>query len=70
MQQQLALLNSDELVALYHKINAELRKHLLDGSPWSEQQERINTLTEISKELTKRKVEIDLPAIQNSKKMD
>jgi hypothetical protein len=50
--------SSGDLVLLYHKINKELTAHLLNGDSWTEQEERITTLTEISKELTRRKVEI------------
>lgn len=59
MEQQIASLSSDELIALYHTTNTELTKNLLSGAAWQEQQERINLLTEISKTLTKRKVEIE-----------
>lgn len=58
MEQEFSSLSSEELIEWYHKINAELRKYLLEGAPWNEQQERINTLTSISKELTRRRIEL------------
>lgn len=51
--------SAEELILLYHQVNKELTTHLLDGGSWDEQQQRISTLNEISKELTKRKIEID-----------
>ena len=58
MDSEFTSLSSNELVNLYHKINTDLRKRFLDRAPWGEKQERINILSEISKELTKRKIEL------------
>jgi hypothetical protein len=59
MEQSILSLNSGELVELYHKINKTLTSHLLKGVSWDMEQDRIITLTEISKELTRRKIEFD-----------
>jgi hypothetical protein len=59
MEQSILSLNSGELVELYHKINKTLTSHLLKGVSWDMEQDRIITLTEISKELTRRKIEVD-----------
>jgi len=59
MEQELVSLSSDELVKLYHKVNAELARHLLNGSCLTEQQERITTLSRISKELWQRKIKVE-----------
>lgn len=57
--EELASLSSEELIAMYHKINAELTKQFLNRAPWNEQQERINKLSKISKELMRRKFELN-----------
>ena len=59
MEQELVSLSSDELVELYHQVNAELSKQLLNGSSLNEQQERITTLSIISKELWQRKIKVE-----------
>lgn len=51
--------SSDELILTYHKINAELTKQFLNRASWAEQQERINKLGKISKELMRRKLTLD-----------
>jgi len=58
MEQEFSSLSSEELIEWYHRTNSELRKYLLEGAPWNEQQERINTLTSISKELIRRRIEL------------
>lgn len=58
MEPGILSLSSEELIELFHKINKELTSHLLDGASWDKEQDRIATLTEISKELTRRKIEI------------
>jgi hypothetical protein len=57
MQTEINSLQSDELILLFHQINSELRKNLIDGASWDQQQEKISMLSEISKELMKRKIE-------------
>jgi hypothetical protein len=59
MEQELATLSSDELVKLYHQVNTELTKQLLNGSSLDEQQERITALSKISKELSGRKIAVE-----------
>jgi hypothetical protein len=56
MEQELKSLSSDELVKLYYTVNSELTKQLLNGSPWNEQQGRIGTLSQISRELSQRRI--------------
>ena len=58
MELELVSLNSDELVKLYHQVNAELAKQLLNGFSLNEQQERIGTLSRISKHLPQRKITV------------
>lgn len=57
MEYDLTSLSSDELIALYHKVNTELTQQFLSRASWNEQQTRINTLSKISKELVHRKVD-------------
>lgn len=59
MDFELTSLPSEELVQLYHKVNSELKTHLLNGAPWKEQQDRIKTLNQISRELSQRKIEVE-----------
>jgi hypothetical protein len=59
MQEDILSKSVEELILLYHEINKELRNHLLSGDAWQEQQERIRMLTQISKELTRRKVRLE-----------
>ena len=54
MEQHFSSLTSDELNVLYHKINAELTQQFLNRVPWEEQQERIEKLSKISQELSRR----------------
>jgi hypothetical protein len=61
MEYEMASLASEELVELYHKTNSELSKNILAGSPLNEQEDRIKALSEISKELTRRRIEIEDP---------
>ena len=55
MKYELSSLSEGELVKLYYQINKELKQQFLKKVPWSQQQETINKLTTISKELNKRK---------------
>ena len=47
--------NSEDLIIQYHKINSELVSEFNNHAPWNEQQIRIEKLSQISKELWKRK---------------
>ena len=53
--EEYAYLNSDQLTELYHKTNEELTRQFLDRVPWTAQQEKVNRLSAIAKELSKRK---------------
>ena len=64
MERELATLSSDELVKLYHQVNAELAKQLLNGSSLHEQQERISTLSKISRELWQRKIKVENKSLE------
>jgi hypothetical protein len=57
MEQNLASFSSEDLITMYHRINADLTKQFLNRVPWNEQQERINSLSKISKELSRRSIE-------------
>ena len=59
MEIQIHSLDSKELVELYHKTNAEIRKQLIDGSSWSELKDTIALLTGLSKEISKRKLSLN-----------
>lgn len=58
MQYELSSLSEGELVKLYYQINKELKEQFLSKVSWDQQQETINNLTRISKELTKRKTKL------------
>ncbi len=58
MQYELSSLSEGELVKLYYQINKELKEQFLNKVPWNQQQETIDNLTRISKELTKRKMRL------------
>lgn len=58
MQYELSSLSEGELVKLYYQINKELKEQFLSKVSWDRQQETINNLTRISKELTKRKTKL------------
>lgn len=58
MKYELSSLSEGELVKLYYQINKELKEQFLKKVPWDQQQETINNLTRISKELTKRKMKL------------
>jgi len=47
--------NSEDLIIQYHKINSELVREFNNYAPWNEQQIRIEKLSQISRELWKRK---------------
>jgi hypothetical protein len=55
MNIEISSMNSEELVRLFHQINSELTREFNNHASWTEQQERINQLTKISEELSKRK---------------
>jgi hypothetical protein len=55
MNDDFSLLATEELVALFHKINAELVKEFNNHADLSQQQFRIDNLSRISAELSKRK---------------
>ena len=55
-KQDLILLTSDQLKNLYHKINSQLTKNLLNGTGIEAEMERIEMLNKISEELNRRNV--------------
>jgi hypothetical protein len=58
-------LGATELVALYHKTNSDIRKNLIDGVSWVELKDMIALLTELSKEISRRRISLkenDSPA--------
>lgn len=65
MKNQLHDLGSTELVALYHKTNSDIRKSLIDGASWDELKDIIALLTDLSKEISRRRISLkenDSPA--------
>ena len=55
MEYELSSLSEGELVKLYYQVNKELKEQFLNKSSWDKQQNTINNLTSISKELSRRK---------------
>jgi hypothetical protein len=58
-------LGSTELVELYHRTNADIRRNLIDGTSWDELKDTVALLTDLSKEISRRKIllrENDSPA--------
>lgn len=49
-------MDSKDLVTYYSKLNAEVNKRLLSGDTWETVKEDIHNLTEMTKELTARKI--------------
>ena len=49
-------MKSEELVNLYSKMDEELKRELLSGEAWDQVKYKVDTITEISKELTKRNI--------------
>ena len=65
MKMQIQDLRSTELVELYHKTNSEIRRNLIDGASWDELKDTIALLTNLSKEISKRRISLgenDSPA--------
>lgn len=65
MEIQIKDLSSAELVELYHRTNAHIRKNLIDGVSWNELRDTIALLTDLTKEISKRRISLgenDSPA--------
>ena len=58
MENELSSLSEAELVKLYYQANKELKEQFLNKTSWDKQQNIINSLTSISKELSRRKSEL------------
>lgn len=58
MENELSSLSEAELVKLYYQSNKELKEQFLNKTSWDKQQNTINSLTSISKELSRRKSEL------------
>lgn len=54
-------MKTEELLNLYNKMNAEVNKQLISGTSWYLIKDEVDYLTELSKELTKRKINLDGP---------
>lgn len=54
MDDALSSLSTEELERMFHKINKELTNQFLNRVNWDEQQQRIESLSKISKELNRR----------------
>jgi hypothetical protein len=52
--------DTEQLLAFYRNLSAEIRRQLIEGVPWSEVKPRVDLLSELSKELSKRKVSVHL----------
>lgn len=65
MEIQIKDLSSSELVELYHRTNADIRKNLIDGVSWNELRDTIALFTDLAKEISKRRLSLgenDSPA--------
>ena len=58
MENELSSLSEAVLVKLYYQANKELKEQFLNKTSWDKQQNTINSLTSISKELSRRKSEL------------
>lgn len=56
MEIQIHSLSAKELVELYHRTNGVIRKQLIDGRSWTDLKDTITLLTDLSKEISKRKL--------------
>lgn len=54
-------MKTEELLNLYNKMDAEVNKQLISGTSWDKIKVEVDYLTELSKELTKRKIDLDSP---------
>ena len=53
-KQDLTCLNADELKTLFHRINSQLARNLLNGTGIDSEKQRIQMLNNISEELNRR----------------
>ena len=53
-KQDLTCLDADELKRLFHRINSQLARNLLNGAGIDSEKQRIQMLNEISEELNRR----------------
>ncbi|HJS53141.1 MAG TPA: hypothetical protein VJ765_01315 [Chitinophagaceae bacterium] len=67
MEINIKSITTADLINLYQKTDAVIKKELLNGVLWNELKDKINLLTELSKELTKRHVSIRSLENANSK---
>lgn len=56
MYPEIKSLKSNELVDFYTRLNHELQQQLLDGAEWDTVKEQMDYLTELSKEITTRRI--------------
>lgn len=59
MEEQIHALSSAELMNLYHTTNAQIRRELIDGKPWTDLKDSLALITELSKEISKRKLSVN-----------
>jgi hypothetical protein len=52
--------DTEHLLAFYNDLSAEIRRQLIEGVQWSEVKSRVDLLSELSKELSKRKISVHL----------
>ena len=58
MKIQFSTLASEALLVIYKESDAALKKKLIEGALWEELKERVDFLTELSKELGKRNIQV------------
>lgn len=55
----IASMKSEELLNLFNKMDADVNKQLLSGASWDSIKDQVDNLTELSKELMKRKIQVN-----------
>lgn len=58
MEIEIHNMDSAELVDLYHRTNSEIRRQLIDGRTWTELKHTVGLLTDLSIEISKRKISL------------
>lgn len=52
-------MKTEELLNLYNKMDAEVNKQLISGTSWDKIKVEVDYLTELSKELMQRKIQVN-----------
>lgn len=52
-------MKTEELLNLYNKMDADVNKQLISGTSWDKIKDEVDYLTELSKELMQRKIQVN-----------